>query len=125
MLCYVRFGDRLVDPRRAGQLGRPGAAGEAPRVRGAGRVEHGLAFFLDRGRGADVHRVRGVQPYPGMAVLVVVIGEERAAERAGVLERPECPGECRAVLQRLELRLAVRVVVALTGQYPWGYPLAG
>jgi hypothetical protein len=33
-----------------------------------------------------MHRVRGMQPYPGMPVLVIVIGEERAAERAGVLE---------------------------------------
>ena len=85
-MCHVRFGDRLVDPRRAGQFGCPGAAGEALWVRGAGRVQHGLAFLLDGRRGADVHRVRGVQPYPGMAVLVVVVGEERTAERAGVLE---------------------------------------
>ena len=85
----------------AGHPGCPRAAGEAPRVRGAGGVQHGLALVLDRGRGADMHRVRGVQPYPGMPVLVVVIGEEHAAERAGVLQRPERAGERRAVLQRL------------------------
>src|SRR5712691_10568955 len=108
MLCNVAVSDRLVDPGRAGHLGCPGAAGEAPRVRGAGGVQHGLALVLDRGRGADMYRVRGVQRYPGMPVLVVVIGEEHAAERAGVLQRPERPGERRAVLQRLELRLTVR-----------------
>src|SRR5271166_1248622 len=86
ILRYVTVGDRLVDPGRAGHLGCPGAAGEAPRVRSAGGVQHGLALLLDRGRGADMDRVRGVQPDPGMPVLVVVIGEEHAAERAGVLQ---------------------------------------
>src|SRR6266849_924289 len=112
MLRNVAVSDRLVDPGRDGHLGCPGVAGEAPRVRGAGGVQHGLAFVLDRGRGADMHRVRGMQPYPGMPVLMVVIGEEHAAERAGVLQRPERAGESRAVLQRLELRLTVRVVIA-------------
>jgi hypothetical protein len=36
-----------------------------------------------------------------MPVLVIVIGEEHAAERAGVLQGPERAGERRAVLQRL------------------------
>src|SRR5271169_2384345 len=112
MLRNVTVGDRLVDPGRAGHLGCPGVAGEAPRVRGAGGVQYGLALVLDRGCGADVHRVRGVQPYPGMPVLVVVIGEESTAERAGVLQRPERARKSRAVLQRLDLRLAVRVIVA-------------
>src|ERR1022692_1267105 len=118
MLRYVTVSDRLVDPRRAGHSGRLGAAGEAPRVRGAGRVQHGLAFLPDRGRGADMHRVRGVQPYPGMPVLVIIISEERAAERAGVLKRTERTGECRAVLEGLELRLAVRVIVAYFRRAP-------
>src|SRR5579862_536723 len=112
MLGDVAVSDRLVDPGRAGHSGCRGAAGEAAGVRGAGGVQHGLAFVLDRGRGADMHRVRGMQPYPGMPVLVVVIGEEHAAERAGVLEGPERAGERRAVLQRFELRLAVWVIVA-------------
>src|ERR1035441_915951 len=111
MLLNVAVSDRLVDPGRDGHFGCPGAAGEAPRVRGAGGVQDGLAFVLDRGRGADMHRVRSMQPYPGMPVLVIIISEERPAERAGVLERPERPGESRAVLQRLELRLAVRVII--------------
>jgi hypothetical protein len=41
-------------------------ASEAPQVRAAGRVQHGLAFLLDGGRGADMHRARGMQHYPGM-----------------------------------------------------------
>ena len=101
MLGYVTAGDWLVDPCRAGHLGCCGAAGEAPLVRGVGGVQHGLAFVLDRGRGADMHRVRGVQRYPGMPVLVVVIGEEHAAERAGILQGSERAGERRAVFKRL------------------------
>jgi hypothetical protein len=50
-----------------------------------------------------------------MTMLMVVIREERLAEEAGVGDRTEAFGEARAVLQRLELRLAVGVVVALTG----------
>jgi hypothetical protein len=45
---------------------------------GAGRVQYRLAFALDSGRGADMHRVRRMQPCPGMPALVVVVGEERA-----------------------------------------------
>ena len=33
-----------------------------------------------------------MQPYPGMPVLVVVIGEEHPVERAGVLRDPNLPG---------------------------------
>src|SRR3982074_3394447 len=47
-----------------------------------------------------------------MPVLVVVVREERAAEAPGVLDAAEALGECRAVLQGLELRLGVGVVVA-------------
>ena len=61
-------------------------------------------------------RVRGVQPDPGMPVLVVVIGEEHAAERAGVRQRPEPAGKSRAVLQRLELRLAVGLSLLTFGR---------
>jgi hypothetical protein len=72
----------------AGIFGYRGAAGEAPLVRGVGGVQHGLALVLDRRRGADMHRIGNVQPDPGMPVLMVVIG----AERAGVLQRPERAG---------------------------------
>jgi hypothetical protein len=33
-----------------------------------------------------MHRVRGVQPYPGMPVLMIVVSEERAAESTGILK---------------------------------------
>ena len=86
MLRYVTVGDRLVDPGRTGHLGCPGAAGEALRVRGAGGVQHGLALVLNRGRGADMDRVRGVQPDPGMPVIMIIVIEECTAERAGILK---------------------------------------
>jgi hypothetical protein len=49
-----------------------------------------------------------VQPYPGMPVLVIIVSEERAAESAGVLERPELPGKGRAVLQGLVVNTNAR-----------------
>jgi hypothetical protein len=52
-----------------------------------------------------------VQGDPGMAVLSVVVGEEKAAEIAGLAEAAEFSGECRAILERLELRFRVGVVV--------------
>src|SRR5680860_1205748 len=47
----------------------------------------------------------------GVAVNMVVVLEERGAERAGVLDGPEPPGERRAVLEGLEVGFAVGVVV--------------
>jgi len=45
--------------------------------------------------GAVVDRGRGVQPDPGVAVLVVVVAEERLAENASVSEGAEPVGEDR------------------------------
>jgi len=45
-------------------------------------------------------------------VLVVVVIEETSAESPGVIDAPEALGERWAVLEGLELRLAVGVVVA-------------
>jgi hypothetical protein len=67
----------------------------------------------------------GVQAEPAVAVLVVVPAEEFLAVRPGGLDRGEPGGERRPVLQGLELRLGVGVVIALTGQYRWSYLLAG
>ena len=50
-----------------------------------------------------------------MTVHLVVPGEERAVERPRVLGRAEARGELRLVLEGLELRLAVRIVVARMG----------
>ena len=92
MLRYVTVLTGLVIQAGPGILGARGLRVKR-RGRGAGGVQHGLALVLDRGRGAGMDRVRGVQPDPGMPVLVVVIGEEHAAERAGVLQRPEPAGK--------------------------------
>jgi len=80
-------------------------------VGGVGGVEGGGPLPADLLGGAVVHRGRGVQADPGVAVHVVVVLEERRAERSGVLDRAEAAGEVRAVLERLELRLGVGVVV--------------
>ena len=53
----------------------------------------------------------GVQAEPAVTVLVVVPAEKVLAVRPGGLDRGEPGGERRPVLQRLELRLGVRVVV--------------
>lgn len=49
---------------------------------------------------------------PRVAVVVVVLVEKRLAERPCVGDRAEALGEARAVLEGLELRLAVGVVIA-------------
>ena len=46
-----------------------------------------------------------MQADPGVAVLVVVVGEEGLTERPRVGQRPKRVGEDRRVLQRLEPRL--------------------
>src|SRR3546814_11570458 len=57
----------------------------------------------------------GVEPDAGVAVVVVVVLEERVAERPGVVEAGEALRERRRVLQRLELGFAEGVVVAHVG----------
>ena len=52
---------------------------------------------------------------PGVTVLVVVVREERLAERPGIGQGPEVVGEHGRVLQGLERGLAVGVVV----RHPW------
>ncbi len=65
---------------------------------------------MDRFGAAVMDGVGGHEADAGVAVLVVVPGEELAAERSGVLDRVEAGGEAGPVLQRLELRLGVGVV---------------
>ena len=84
---------------------------ESGGVGGVGGVEGGGSCGADLGGGAVVDRCWGVQADAGVAVDVVVVIEEHGAERAGVLDRAEPAGERRAVLERLELGLAVGVVV--------------
>ena len=91
------------------------AVPESGRVGGVGGVEGDGALGADLGGGAVVDRRRGVQPDAGVAVDVVVVIEERGAERAGVFDRAEPAGERRAVLEGLEVGLRVRVVVGHVG----------
>ena len=92
-----RPGEPRPSPPSATSSTRPQAATPAPISSCTTRSNptlalHELTLYV-RSPGSRARcrsaRLRGMQPYPGMAVLVVVIGEERAAERAGVLERPE------------------------------------
>ena len=53
---------------------------------------------------------------PRMAVLVVVVGEERLAEDPGVGDAAEALGEARAVFERLELRLTERLSLLTCGR---------
>ena len=69
------------------------AVAEAFGAGGVGSVQGGLALGADLGGGAVVDAGGGVQPDPGMAVLVVVVGEELLGERAGVGQRPEALGK--------------------------------
>src|SRR5207244_11009089 len=58
-----------------------------------------------------MHIVRREQPEPDVMMLVVVPGEEVAAEAAPVFERTETVREAGPVLEGLELRLGEWVVV--------------
>jgi hypothetical protein len=66
-------------------------------------------------RSAVVDVGRGVQAEAGMAVLVVVVGEEALAVGPRILDRAEPAGELGPVLQPLELRFGERVVVGDVG----------
>jgi hypothetical protein len=50
------------------------------------------------------------QPDPGVAMDAVLVTEELSAEHTGLLDRVEPVGGPGPVLQRLEVRLGVRVV---------------
>ena len=60
---------------------------------GVGRVQGELALSADLAGGAVVDAGGGVQPDAGVAVLVVVVGEELLGERAGVGQGPEALGK--------------------------------
>ena len=82
---------------------------------GVGGLEGLSALGPDLGRRAVVHRRWRVVADARMAVLVVVEGEERLAERPGIFDRAEPLGERRAVLEGLELRLTVGIVITDVG----------
>src|SRR3546814_2877612 len=70
---------------------------------GVGGIEDDLAGGSDLVGAAVVNVAGGVEPDAGVAVVVVVVLEERVAERPGVVEAGEALRERRRVLQRLEL----------------------
>ena len=102
---------RFVDPRVGRHLARPGAAVEPPGVGSVGGVEGGGAAGFDGDPGSVVHRCWGVHRDPGMPVLIIVVPEEVAAEYVDVFDGPEFAGERRAVLEGLEVRLRIRVII--------------
>lgn len=79
-------------------------------------VEGGLTVCPDLGRGVEVDRGGGVHADPGVAVFVVVGGEEPLAEPAGIGEGAEPVREVGHVLEGLELGLGVRVVIRALGR---------
>ena len=80
-------------------------ADEPFRVGGVGGGEVVRPGGLDGLGTAVVDIGGGVQAQPGMAVFLVVPGEEDLAVCPGGLDRGEAAGEARPVLQGLELAL--------------------
>jgi len=78
---------------------------------GEGGIKREGALCADRRGGALMHGGRGHQADPAVAMLAVVPVEEPLAVRAGVLDRAEPLREVGPVLQGLELRLGVRIVI--------------
>ena len=74
-------------------------------------VEHRLAAGRDGRCLAEVDHGRSEQTDAGMAMLLVVPVEELLAEGAAILDATEAIRKLRAVLQRPELALRIRVVV--------------
>jgi hypothetical protein len=102
----------FVDPHRAGERWRFGVlADEAFRVRLEGGGQDVGAGGADEFGAPVVHVGGHVQAYAGMAMIMVVPAEEPVAEHPRVLDAAEAVGEVRPVLQGLELRLGVGVVV--------------
>jgi hypothetical protein len=60
---------------------------------------------------AVVDYLRSHQPDPAVAMFAVVPWEEPLAENARIFDRPKPLRECGTILQRLELRLRVGIVI--------------
>src|SRR5260370_39726383 len=101
-----------VDPCFGRELGRARwLADEAFRVGGVRGVER-IGPLLAGDFGGAVVNVRGrMKRQPGVAMFLVVPREEVLAVHTCRLDGGEPAGEVGPVLQRLELRLAERVVV--------------
>nr|WP_261576244.1 hypothetical protein [Frankia gtarii] len=77
-----------------------------------GAVEGGLAVGLDLVGGAEVDRGGGVERDPGMAMVMVVGGEETLAVGAGIGQRPEPVRKIMTVLESLKLSFRKRISVS-------------
>ncbi len=76
----------LVDPEVGGHLRWQGSVPEALGMVVVGGGEGGLAGFVDRLGGAEVHGRWCVPGDPGVVMDIVVLVEEAGAELAGVSE---------------------------------------
>ena len=88
------------------------ALGETRRVQFECAIRNPLACRVARLGLAAMHRRRCHVANAGVAVLVVVPGEEDLTERARLLDGVETCRELRSILQCFELRLGVRIVIA-------------
>ena len=88
---------------------------ESVGVGGVGVVEEGLAVCADGVVVAAVDAGGGVVADAGVAVVVVVVGEERVDEGPCVGEAGEAFGEPWCVFEGLELGFGERVVVGHVG----------
>ena len=70
----------------SGIRGGAGSSAESFGAGGVGGVENDLALRADGGGAAVVDVGGGVEPDAGVAVLVVVVIEERVAEPSGVVD---------------------------------------
>ena len=91
-------------------MAEPGRVGSVGGVEGLGPLGPDL-----RG-GAVVDRGGRVQPDAGVAMNMVVVLEEVGAECPGVLDGAEAAREYRAVVEGLEIRLPIRVIL---GEPAW------
>ena len=84
---------------------------EASRMGGERGIERDGALRGERRSGAVMDGGRRHQADAAVAVFVVVPAEELLAVSASIFDRAEAIGEVGPVLQGLELRLGVRIVV--------------
>src|SRR5204863_8707233 len=103
---------RPVEPDRRREVARRRCVPyEAVWVRGVGCGEDDAPLVEDAVSATVVNVVRRQHGDPGVPVLPVVPLEEALAEVARVLEATESIRKLRSILERLELRLRIRIVV--------------
>ena len=76
-----------------------------------GGIQYGSALFDGGGRETVVNHGRGKQAESGMAVLVVVPGEELLRKNPRILQTPKTFREAGPVFQGPEVALRIRIVI--------------